>query len=169
MKMILFDKLSRFLYINFNNLIFNLILLRMDNLTPLESYVLAQKDSFQAISSAIQSFSWTSQDEEACHFPSEAFVKALLEKENAKICQLLAKSTLRAYVFKVAIDTKNKAYIKKYFDKADFYLNGKQIIALFELGCKNIAEKFLGVSRFLLNNDYEFQEYLRSHNYKYSF
>lgn len=140
----------------------------MDNLTPLEVYVLAQKDSFQAISSAIQSFSWPSQDEKASYFPSEAFVAALFEKQDDKICQLLAKSTLRGYVFKVAIYTKNKAYIKKYFEEPDFYLNGKQIIALFELGCKNIAEEFMKVSRFLLKNDYEFWEYLRSHNYNYN-
>lgn len=152
-----------------NNLIFNLILLRMDNLTPLEAYVLAQKDSFQAISSAIQSFSYPSQNEEACYFPTEAFVAALLAKQDNRICRLLSESAVRGYVFKVAIYTKNKAYIEKYFDKADFYLNGKQIIALFELGCKNIAEDFMRISRFLLRNDYEFQEYVRSNNYNYDF
>lgn len=152
-----------------NNLIFNLILLRMDNLTPLEVYVLAQKDSFQAISSAIQSFSYPSQNEEACYFPSEAFVAALLAKQDNRICRLLSESAVRGYVFKVAIYTKNKAYIEKYFDKADFYLNGKQIIALFELGCKNIAEDFMRISRFLLRNDYEFQEYVKSNNYNYDF
>ena len=152
-----------------NNLIFNLILLRMDNLTPLEAYVLAQKDSFQAISSVIQSFSYPSQNEEACYFPTEAFVAALLAKQDNRICRLLSESAVRGYVFKVAIYTKNKAYIEKYFDKADFYLNGKQIIALFELGCKNIAEDFMRISRFLLRNDYEFQEYIRSNNYNYDF
>lgn len=157
------------MYTLYNDLIFNLILLRMDNLTPLEAYVLAQKDSFQAISSAIQSFSYPSQGEEASYFPSEAFVVALLAKQDDRICRLLSKSTLRGYVFEVAIYTKNKAYIEKYFDKADFYLNGKQIIALFELGCKNIAEDFMGISRFLLRNDYEFQEYVRSKNYNYDF
>ena len=141
----------------------------MDNLTPLEAYVLAQKDSFQAISSVIQSFSYPSQNEEACYFPTEAFVAALLAKQDNRICRLLSESAVRGYVFKVAIYTKNKAYIEKYFDKADFYLNGKQIIALFELGCKNIAEDFMRISRFLLRNDYEFQEYIRSNNYNYDF
>lgn len=141
----------------------------MDNLTPLEVYVLAQKDSFQAISSAIQSFSYPSQNEEACYFPTEAFVAALLAKQDNRICRLLSESAVKGYVFKVAIYTKNKAYIEKYYDKADFYLNGKQIIALFELGCKNIAEDFMRISRFLLRNDYEFQEYVRSNNYNYDF
>lgn len=141
----------------------------MDNLTPLEVYVLAQKDSFQAISSAIQYFSYPSQNEEACYFPTEAFVAALLAKQDNRICRLLSESAVRGYVFKVAIYTKNKAYIEKYYDKADFYLNGKQIIALFELGCKNIAEDFMRISRFLLRNDYEFKEYVRSNNYNYDF
>lgn len=152
-----------------NNLIFNLILLRMDNLTPLEAYVLARKGSFPAICSVIQSFSYPSQDEDACYFPSEAFVAALLAKQDSRICRLLSKSTLRGYVFKVAIYTKNKAYIEKYFDKADFYLNGKQIIALFELGCKNIAEEFLRIFGFMSKYDDEFLKYLRSHNYNYNF
>lgn len=117
----------------------------------------------------IDSFSYPSQDEDACYFPSEAFVAALLAKQDSRICRLLSKSTLRGYVFKVAIYTKNKAYIEKYFDKADFYLNGKQIIALFELGCKNIAEEFLRIFGFMSKYDDEFLKYLHSHNYNYNF
>ena len=80
----------------------------MDNLTPLEAYVLARKGSFPAICSVIQSFSYPSQDEDACYFPSEAFVAALLAKQDNRICRLLSKSTLRGYVFKVAIYTKDR-------------------------------------------------------------
>lgn len=130
---------------------------------PLESYLLAQ-DDFTAISIAVQSFSRPSGDLLVCYFPSKAFIKTLLEKNDDKIMELLEKSSVYDFIFECAIENGNITYIEKCYKKPDFYLEAKYIIALFELGCNKIAEDFLEIFGRFMDSDDKLVCYLKKHN-----